>query len=70
MHAQSRTAFLRFSREDVGGMAGESEFNMCIEREKLFQPLCSLGERRSRVYLEQCLQEQERSCTGGDESSC
>lgn len=25
-----------FSRRDVGGMAGESEFNICIERVKLF----------------------------------
>lgn len=49
MHALSRTAFLRFSREDVGGMVGESEFNMCIESAKLFQILCSLGEERSRI---------------------
>lgn len=42
-------AFLRFSREDVGGMVGESEFNVCIESVKLFQILCSLGEERSRI---------------------
>lgn len=37
------------SREDVGGMAGESEFNMCIESAKLFQIRCSLGEEGSRI---------------------
>lgn len=49
MHALSRTAFLRFSRENVGGIVGESEFNMCIESVKSFQILCSLGEECSRI---------------------
>lgn len=38
-----------FSRENVGGIVGESEFNMCIESVKLFQVLCSLGEECSRI---------------------
>lgn len=42
-------AFLRFSSEDVGGMVGELEFNVCIESVKLFQTLCSLGEEHSRI---------------------
>lgn len=49
LHALSQTAILRFSREDVGGMVGESEFNMCIESGKLFQILCSLGGEHSRI---------------------
>lgn len=50
VHAQSRTAFLRFSREDVGGMAGESEFNMCIERERSYSSLSAASERGVAEY--------------------
>lgn len=53
VHAWNRTAFLWFSRQNVGGMVGESEFNMCTESLKLFQVFFTLGEARSRVYLKQ-----------------
>lgn len=51
VHALSRAAFLWLSRRNVGGMVGESEFNMCIESLKLFQILFSLGGECSRMYL-------------------
>lgn len=47
--ALRRTACLRFSREDVGGMTGESEFSMCIGSLELFQIFCSLGEECNRI---------------------
>lgn len=57
VHALGRTAFLWFSRQNVGGMAGESKFDMRIESVKLFQILCNLGEECSRIYLKQELSE-------------
>lgn len=53
VHALNRTTFLWFSRQNVGGMVGESEFNMCTESVKLFQVFRSLGEAHSRGYLKQ-----------------
>lgn len=37
----------------MGGMAGESKFDMRIESVKLFQILCNLGEECSRIHLKQ-----------------
>lgn len=50
----------RFLREDVGGMMGKLEFNMCVKDVKLFRPPRSHGEECTAEYQEQCLRSTEK----------